>query len=270
VQVGTQLYIYQQRSEIELGRPFAEALEQVFQQVAAAGYEGVELPLTLVGTPEDGERVGNLLAASGLQLPSVYASGVLHDERANDTVWTVLEQAAEAKQLGMRTLTFNPAPVSGRVKADQELQTQARWLDQLGSQLQSRGLNLALHFHAPELAQQERELRADLVGTTRANVGLCMDVDWAWRGGSDPLRLLDAFGDRLLSLHVRDARDVVWTQALGEGSYDYAAVVARLRALAFDGWINVELAYEEGMTWTRSVEENLRRSREWVRRVFAS
>ena len=131
--------------------------------------------------------------------------------------------------------------------------------------MQSRGLSLALHFHAPELRDNGRELWADLEGSSRANVGLCLDVDWAWRGGVDPLAILERYGDRLISLHLRDARGGKWAQALGDGDYDYSPIVQRLRALGFDGWLQVELAYEAGMEWTRSTAENLQRSREWVR-----
>jgi inosose dehydratase len=265
VDVGTQLYIYQQRSGVEFGRPFEEALDAIFGQVRAAGYEGIELPLALCGTPEGVQRVGDLLARHGLQLPSVYAGGVLYDDSASETTWAVLEQAAEAKQLGIRSLTFNPAPRPEGTKTDQELRDQARRLDQLGQQVQSRGLNLALHFHAPELRDDGRELWADLEGSTQANVGLCLDVDWAWRGGIEPLRILERYGDRLNSLHVRDARAGIWSQALGEGAYDYAPIFRRLRDLGFDGWINVELADEPGTVWTRSVAENLQRSRDWLR-----
>ena len=127
-------------------------------------------------------------------------------------------------------------------------------------------MNLALHFHAPELRDGGRELWADLDRTSRANVGLCLDADWAWRGGVEPLRLLERYGDRLISLHLRDARGGLWVQSLGEGEHDYRPLIERLQALEFDGWANVELAHEEGMEWSRSVEENLRRSREWARR----
>ncbi|HEY8744157.1 MAG TPA: sugar phosphate isomerase/epimerase, partial [Chloroflexota bacterium] len=167
--------------------------------------------------------------------------------------------------LGMHSLTFNPAPLRERSKTDQELRAQARRLDQLGQQVQSRGLTLALHFHAPELRDAGRELWADLDGSSRANVGLCLDVDWAWRGGVEPLQILERYGDRLISLHVRDAGGGTWAQALGDGDYDYGPIFQRLRDLGFDGWVNVELAYEAGMDWSRSVQDNLRRSRDWLR-----
>ncbi len=265
MQIGAQLYIYQQRSNLEFGQPFEEALDAIFEQVSAAGYAGIEMPLALCGTPEGVQRIGELLNRHGLQLPSVYAGGVLHDDSASETTWAVLEQAAEAKHLGMHSLTFNPTPVRDRSKTDPELRAQARRLDQLGQQVQSRGLTLALHFHAPELRDDGRELWADLDGSSRANVGLCLDVDWAWRGGVDPLQILERYGDRLISLHVRDARGGKWAQALGEGDYDYAPIFQRLRDLGFDGWVNVELAQEAGMEWSRSVQENLQRSRDWLR-----
>lgn len=270
MQVGTQLYIYQQRSQQEFGRPFEEALDQIFAQVRAAGYAGVELPLALVGTPERAQRVGELLTRHELDLPSVYAGGPLHDAAGDDTVWDVLEQLAEAKLLGVRALTFNPAPERERAKTDQELAAQTRLLDHLGSQLQGRNVQLALHFHAPELRDGGRELWADLDRTNPANVGLCLDADWAWRGGVEPLRLLERYGERVVSLHLRDASGGTWAQALGEGGHAYGPLIERLRALQFADWANVELAYEEGMVWTRSVEENLRRSRAWVQQQFGA
>ncbi len=270
MQVGTQLYIYQQRSSVEFGKPFDEALGAILGQVQAAGYDGVEVPLVLCATAGEAQRLGDLLAEHGLQLPSVYAGGVLHDDQGSETTWAVLEQAAEAKALGFRSLVFNPAPLADRAKTDAELRAQARRLDQLGSQLQSRGLSLALHFHAPELRDGGRELWADLDGSSPANVDLCLDVDWAWRAGVDPLQILERYGERVSSLHVRDAKGGKWVQALGEGDHAYGPIIRRLRALNFDGWVNVELAYEEGMEWTRSVADNLRRSREWVREQFGA
>ncbi|MGI8913721.1 MAG: sugar phosphate isomerase/epimerase family protein [Chloroflexota bacterium] len=265
MQVGTQLYIYQQRSSVEFGQPFEEALDAIFEQVRQAGYEGVEMPLVLCGTQEGAQRIGDLLGRHDLQLPSVYSGGALHDDSASETTWAVLEQAAEAKQLGIRSLTFNPAPARDRTKSDQELRAQARRLDQLGQQVESRGLSLALHFHAPELRDGGRELWTDLDGSSAANVGLCLDVDWAWRGGIEPLEILKRYGDRVMSVHARDARAGKWAQALGDGEYDYAPIFRRLRDLGFDGWINVELAHEAGMTWNRSTADNLQRSREWLR-----
>jgi sugar phosphate isomerase/epimerase len=84
----------------------------------------------------------------------------------------------------------------------------------------------------------------------------------------DPLVILERYGDRLISLHLRDARGGKWVQALGDGDYDYAPIVKRLRTLGIDGWVQVELAYEAGMEWTRSTAENLQRSRDWVRATF--
>ncbi|MCL4508055.1 MAG: sugar phosphate isomerase/epimerase [Chloroflexi bacterium] len=270
MQVGAQLYIYQQRSAAELGRPFEEALRQVLAEVHEAGYAGVELPLDVVGTSQAVASTGDLLSVHDLQVASVYANAKLHAGNPAETVWTLLEQMAEVKYLGVRTLVVNPLPERGRVKTEDELTEQARWLDQLGSQLQGRGLNLALHFHAPELRDDGRELWIDLDRTTRANLSLCLDVDWAWRGGIDPRRILDRYADRVVELHVRDAKGGKWVQALGEGDYDYDPIIRRLESADFDGWVYVELADEPGMVWTRSTKDNLKRSRGWVRERFGA
>ncbi len=268
--VGAQVYIYQQRSEQEFGKPFAQALDDVLAHVRGAGYAGVEIPLDLVATPEGVAQIGELLTRHDLELPSVYASGPLHTVEGRSTMWSVLDKVSEAKLLGIHALTFNPAPVHGRAKTADELRIQAETLDLLGSQLISRSVQLALHFHAPELAGGGRELWADLDHTSQANVALCLDTDWAWRGGVDPLAILGKYGHRLESLHLRDAKAGVWVEALGEGDHDYSPVISQVQALHFGGWLFVELASEPATVWTRPVASNLKLSREWVRRHFGA
>lgn len=268
MQVGAQLYIYQQRSVAEFGRPFGEALDKALAAVQAAGYAGVELTLDALNAPGTLERLGTLLARYGLQLPSVYCTAQLHTGDVPETVWTLLERMAEVKYLGVHTLVVNPTPERQRSKTSGELATEARWLDQLGSQLQGRGMDLALHFHAPELRHDGQELWYALEHTTPANLGLCLDVDWAWRGGVDPVRIIRASGPRIVELHLRDSRNGTWVQALGEGTHDYAPVIAALRAVGFDGWLYAELADEPGCEWTRSVRDNLALSRTWIARTF--
>jgi sugar phosphate isomerase/epimerase len=76
------------------------------------------------------------------------------------------------------------------------------------------------------------------------------------------------YHDRLMSWHLRQSRDQIWWEDLDEGDIDYAEIAEFAGQHDFVGPFTVELAIENGTKLTRSVVENNKRSREFVRRVF--
>jgi inosose dehydratase len=129
-------------------------------------------------------------------------------------------------------------------------------------------MGLWLHNHAPEMRDEGRELRSNLDRTDPALVGFCADTHWIYRGGGDLLEYLERYGDRLGSLHLRNSVAGVWSETLGDGDLDHRAIAAKLAAARFDGPLIVELAIEEGTPQTRSLVENMRISRAYLREVF--
>src|SRR5205814_1226186 len=99
-------------------------------------------------------------------------------------------------------------------------------------------------------------------------VRYCADVHWIYRGGGDPYDYLDRYGPRVGSLHVRNSRDGVWSEELGEGDIDYRRVCRILDRHRFAGPIYVELAIEAGTPQTRPLRESAHLSREYARSVF--
>ena len=85
-----------------------------------------------------------------------------------------------------------------------------------------------------------------------------------------PMDALKQYGNRVVTWHLRQSRDRVWWEDLDSGDVDYEAVAKYARAHKLPRRFTVELALEPETKITRSVVENHRRSREWVRRVFES
>jgi hypothetical protein len=54
----------------------------------------------------------------------------------------------------------------------------------------------------------------------------------------------------------------------GPGEVDYSQVAEYLHGVSYKGLLVVELAYEKGTEITRSLEEDLRRSRLYTEKVF--
>jgi sugar phosphate isomerase/epimerase len=211
-----------------------------------------------------------LLKEHGIEVPGVYLGGGFHTvAEAERSVAQMVEQSAIAKSMGARYIVTNPNPKhKGEAKTAEELSIQAKYVGQLAEKLHSNGLRLLLHHHAPEMANNAHEWRHLLANTDAKLVGMCMDTDWIAQGGQQMLPILKEAGNRVEVVHLRNAAEKIWTESVDQGDYDYKAVADHLRSIGFQGYLVVELAHRPDMKITRSLEENLRISREYVEKTF--
>jgi inosose dehydratase len=244
-------------------------VEEVISALRDTGYDYLEAYLD-VAHPEENGRFADQLRAKGLQPVSLYTGARLHDAgAAKEAVAKVLQAARVSQQAGFRVLSCNPDPI-GREKTDQELETQVGALTDLGEGLNSLGMKLGIHQHTPEMANHAREFHYNFRHTKPGVVGWCYDVHWVWKGGIMPLDGLREYGGRVVTWHLRQSRNGIWWEELDTGDIDYAAVAQYAGEHNLARRFSVELALESGTKITRSVIENHRRSREFVRRVFES
>lgn len=266
--VAAQMYVWVQEYQAR-GQKLEDHLDDAFAATAQAGYGAIQGWLSWFATPEISNRTTTALSAHRLVMLAGYTDGPMHDGRAAATIDRIVDWAARARQHGVATVVMNPDVRTDRAeKTDDELAVQAANLDRLGARLRPLGVALAIHAHDPEMRSGAREWYSNLRRTRPENVGICLDIDWVYRGGQDPLALIKAAGSRLREVHLRASGDRVWLEDLSAGDVDYARIAAALRAARFTGTYTVELAYEKATVRTRSVEQNLARSRAFTRTVF--
>lgn len=262
--VGSNIYgwgQYAQRAQKKL------EVEDVISALRDTGYDYLETFLE-VGRLDDNGRFADQLKAKGLQPVSLYTGARLHEaEQAEKVVAQLLRAAKVCQQAGFSVLSCNADPI-GREKTDQELNTQAGALTELGQGLNSLGMKLGVHQHLPEMANHAREFHYDFRHTKPDVVGWCYDVHWVWKGGVMPIDALKEYGERVVTWHLRQSRNGVWWEDLDTGDIDYGVVAQYAKDHDLARRFSVELALEAGMRITRSVVENHRQSREFVRRVF--
>jgi sugar phosphate isomerase/epimerase len=170
---------------------------------------------------------------------------------------------------GCKAIVNNPDPKAGDApKTDAELEVQADSLNRMGRTLAQHGFELRVHHHTPQLEQNAREWRHILRHTNPEYVHICVDVDWAYEGGFEPLPFLRDIGNRLQEIHVRSAKNKLWLEDLEDSDIDYRAVAAYLREAGLAPLIVVELAYRPKTVITRPLEEDLRLSRLYAERIF--
>lgn len=266
--LSVQAYIWIQHFE-KWKKSLAEGAEEMLATFQRAGYRNVDLNDAFFAPPLRAQTL-DLLRKNGLAMPTFYANSVMHEARlAEHSIKTILELAEATKSAGVRGIVTNPSPKPnpGR-KSDGELAVQARNLNLLGAELQKLGVRLMVHHHTPELVENAREWRHQLANTDPRLVGCCVDLHWAYRGGQEPMAFLREAGPRLESLHLRNSKGGVWMEDFRDGDVNYHAVADYLKETGYQGYLVVELAYENGTTVTRSLEEDLKLSRIYTERTF--
>lgn len=266
--IAVQVYVWTQNfaaRKISL----AEGMPELFRSSHNAGYHRISL-LNSFFTPELFPQTRKLVGEYGFEVCDTYIGGPVHEESAaRATIERARRQAATASLLGTKYLTLNadPKPNHER-KTDAELAVQARMINGLGEELNQQGVSLLIHQHAPEMAENAREWRWMLHHTDPKLVSFNLDLDWVFRGGNQPLELLDEAGSRVLSTHIRSSRDGVWSESIGDGDIDYKAIAAWMRKHGFTGYLVSELAYEPRTRPARPLEEDLRLSRLYLEKTF--
>lgn len=266
--LSVQAYIWVQHFQAQK-RALADGMEEMLATFQRAGYRRVDL-IDAFLRPNLRDRTLPLLKKYSLEMPTFYAGSTMHEERAGErSINEIVELARATKEAGVRAIVTNPSPKpnQGR-KSDEELAVQARSLDRLGAELQKLGVRLMVHHHTPELVENGREWRHQLQHTDPKLVSCCVDVQWAHRGGQEPLSFLREVDGRLGSLHLRNTNGGVWMEDFADGDIDYHQIAEYLKGINYDGYLVVELAYEKGTTITRSLEEDLRLSRLYTEKVF--
>jgi len=246
---------------------------QVLDQVAAAGYAGIDLgPVGYLG---DGERLGELLAARGLGLAGAYVELPYSDPDALEEALGELDAILGVFDAVRSYLTGPPprptladkgtkrrAMLPARSVRDHSLgydpdgwRRFAGGLARVIARCRDRGYEPTFHpetgTHVEAPWEIERVLEV-------SDVGLCLETGHMMLGGGDPVTMLRDLGDRINHVHLKDARRSVmagivtdeapvteiWTREafceLGRGDLDADAVLDGLRRISFGGWLVVE------------------------------
>jgi sugar phosphate isomerase/epimerase len=109
-------------------------------------------------------------------------------------------------------------------------------------------IRVAIHNHGPEdpnFPSPYDVLKA--VSGMDPRIGLCIDMGHTVRAGADVVRAVADAGPRLLDMHAKDLRDFTSVDSqcvVGEGRMPIAEIFKQLRAMRFNGYVNLEYEIE--------------------------
>lgn len=239
-------------------------LPRIFEDMSYAGLDGIELMHTALRPKDAVERIGELSREHNLPVIGMSFGGTMWDRAQHQAVLEDAELIVpRLAKLGGRTLgtSVGPAP---RRKTEEELDDQAELLRKLIALCQGHGVVLNLHNHTYEVADGLHDLKGTLARISDVRLG--PDLNWLMRAGVDPVRFIRQFGKQIVFLHLRDQKkDGGWSEALGEGDADFAAIGRALHDVGFEGDAVIELAHEKGFQLARPLRETWKLSRRFIK-----
>ncbi|MFC4438997.1 MULTISPECIES: sugar phosphate isomerase/epimerase family protein [Natrialbaceae] len=213
-------------------RELEDSTTEVLDRVADAGYDGVQFAGEYSPLHDDLEAIAETLGRHGLEAtPPHVGIGALEDDRA-----AVLEAYEPLGVDGVVVPWLDPDCFESAAAVDET----AALIDALGDALAEDGWDLYYHNHDHEYADLGDESAFErFVDAT--DVGIELDVGWAFVAGDDPAERIRALEGRLRTVHMKDMdvdADPGFIE-IGEGDVDMgscaeAAADARAEWLVYE------------------------------------
>ncbi|MFP4192773.1 MAG: sugar phosphate isomerase/epimerase family protein [Candidatus Hydrogenedentota bacterium] len=112
--------------------------------------------------------------------------------------------------------------------------------DLLEELVQEFGIKVAIHNHGPESDYDKVTDTLEAVEGRHPYIGACVDTGHVIRSQEEPHEAVEALGERVHSLHLKDWEYAEGEKIVGEGDTDLSALANALRAADFEGPIALE------------------------------
>jgi inosose dehydratase len=220
--------------------------EAALKDVAAAGYEGVEIfDGNLRQFEDDPGALKKMLADSGLELVAVYSgANFVFKEILEDEFWRIDKSASLAAEFGARHLVVGGGSQRYDGLHDDDYDLLAAGLDRVADVAEKYGLIASFHPHLTTIVEGPDQVDKILA---KSKIGFCPDVAHLTAGGGDPAELIRRHADRVVYGHLKDfTAEPFAFLPLGKGTVDFAAVLEAFKASSIGEWITVELDEYDG------------------------
>ena len=222
---------------ITWGAGQCDMFPEVFAQVAAAGFTGVEIGFRHIRQTPPAE-LASMLERQRLALVASHVGGNLFDTQQADQERGILDEVIDyLGATGTGLLMYSGL----RYQSDDQLAADIDMLNRAAEMCAARGVKLLYHNHDFEFADDSRVMRALIANT--GPLGFCPDIGWVKKGGADVIGFLDEIQDRIGAVHFKDFATMEHccdTVILGTGVVPLAETAQWLKANKSGLWIIAE------------------------------
>jgi inosose dehydratase len=222
------------------------SMEQAVGDIAAVGYEGVEMfDGNVAAYADEPARLRDLLDSAGLELVSVYTgANFVYAEALPDEVYRIERAAELAATFGAGRLVVGGGARRAAGTPPEDYDRLAAALDRVTDIAERHGLSASYHPHLSTIVESPDELERLM---SRTRIGFCPDTAHLAAGGGDPAALIRRYPDRIRHVHLKDLRPEPFAfLPLGAGVLDFPDILRALREAGYDSWLIVELDAYEG------------------------
>ena len=214
-------------------------MDRAFAEIAAAGYQGVEV---FDGNLLDhtAAEFRQLLAASGLQLVAAYAGGnFIFDDILPEELARVTRAADRAAELGAPHLVVGGGAKRFDGTRESDYHKLGAALDRVKDLAEARGLRAHYHPHLSTIVEGPAEV-AKIFDLTA--IHFCPDTAHLAAAGGDPAQLIRDHAKRISYVHLKGLqREPFAFTPLDRGDVPTQPILQALRDTGYAGWICTEL-----------------------------
>lgn len=264
IRVGGHPWVYAAPLE---GHDISPVLEQIFLDMRYAGLEGVELMHHPLRNKETVERIDELSEHYNMPVIGTSYEAKMWDKNQHNAILEDSELVlSNLKKVGGRTFGVSVGKSPAK-KTEKQLDDQAELVLKIRKLAEANGVTLNLHNHTYEVENEMHDLKGTL--TRIPDVKLGPDLNWLVRGGVDPVEFINNYGKQIVFIHLRDQyKNGRWSEYLGEGIMNFAAIGKALKKNGFSGDAIIELAHESDFQPTRSIRTSLKMSRDHIKKTM--
>jgi len=202
------LQSYSLRGYTQNGRPALGKALAVTKELGLHYWEAFPAHVPMNADANARETLKRELEAAGVTLAGY---GVVHLGGNADADRKTFEFA---KSLGLEYLSADPEPAS---------------FDALDKLVESFDIAIGIHNHGPGNRYAKIETIGKAIKDHHPKIGCCIDTGHFLRSKEDPVHAVEAFGNRVFGVHLKDVKDAKTFTILGQGDL---RTVDLLKALA--------------------------------------
>jgi sugar phosphate isomerase/epimerase len=242
-------------------------MERIFSDFHQAGLDGLEIMEVNLRHDDAVAQLGALskkfkVPVTGTSYGAAMWDASKHKEILDDVTLVVKRLG----QLNGKTFGISVGDAR-RPKTEAELDAQAALLKEIIKVCNASGVVANLHNHTYEVINDMHDLKRTLARIP--DIPLGPDLNWLIRGGIDPVTFIKTYGHQMVYMHIRDQyADGKWTEYVGQGVTNFAAIADALRSVNYRGRAAIELAFEKNYVPKNPLAEDWKRSLDFVRTTF--
>ena len=197
--------------------------ETALHDISKAGFTKIEIfDGNLLQYQNKSDDFLNLLKENGLVLSGVYtAANFIFEDILEEELLKIEGVVEFANICGAKHLTVGGGAIRTKGRCQTDFALLGKGLDSVSELCDRKGLIASYHPHMGSLVENDSQI--DFV-MEKTKMNLCPDLAHIAAAGSDPVKVVEKYLDRIIHIHLKDYRNGDFC-GLGDGTIDIEKVI---------------------------------------------